>query len=579
MSLILKTIRGDTSGTRIGRDAVSIGRGLENTICLRDDRASRAHCVIEPDGRGGYVVRDLNSRNGTKVNDRKISVAPLRPGDVLRIGSHEFLVEPDESIPQGGPSIDAGTAAWQAEENVDFGGLAQIEVESGQQAESMPTPQAFPEVSSERPASEPVEWASRLDELIDELPPRDSPRESVSIVDAAGKPSLALDGSSLGSAGMSLLLKLASKARATDIHIEPKGDRSQVRMRVDGQMITTVDLPARVGELVYGLIKTASQIKMAARDAVQEGHFSARFPDRRVDYRVSFTPSVYGQKLVLRVLDTRGLPRSINELGLVPYMVDRVRRICEQDHGLLLVCGPTGSGKTTTLYTCIREIDRHSRNVVTIEDPVEYQLDMVTQIPIDDHKGNSFGALLRSVLRQDPDVILVGEIRDEETARTAMQAAMTGHVVFSSIHAKDTIAAVFRLLELKVESYLVANSLDLILAQRLVRVLCETCRREVAVTPGQSTRLGKYLSNKTRVFSATGCPRCLRTGYRGRRAIFEMLDFNDDLRDVVLREPTIQAMKRVIEQGHFTTLVQFGWRLVAEGVTTLDEVDHVAGVQ
>jgi general secretion pathway protein E len=378
---------------------------------------------------------------------------------------------------------------------------------------------------------------------------------------------------------VTLLLQIASKARATDIHMEPKGDETLVRMRVDGQMVTLVEMPRRVGDLVGGMIKTACQMQMAARDSVQEGHFSGRFPDRRIEYRVSFTPSVHGQKMVIRVLDERYVPRSLDELGLAGYMYDRLRRTCEQDHGLLLVCGPTGSGKTTTLYNALRQIDRYSRNVVTIEDPVEYQLDHVTQIPVNTAgtKDNTFGSLLRSVLRQDPDVILVGEIRDDETARTAMQAAMTGHLVFSTVHAKDTISAIFRLLDLKVEPYLVANSLDLVLAQRLVRVLCEGCKRPIPVAPGVSTRLGKYLGNKTQMMVSTGCGRCLKTGYRGRRAIFELLDFTDDLRDVILREPSIQAMKKVIETGHFTTLAQSGWKLVAEGVTTLEEVDHVAG--
>jgi type II secretory ATPase GspE/PulE/Tfp pilus assembly ATPase PilB-like protein len=242
------------------------------------------------------------------------------------------------------------------------------------------------------------------------------------------------------------------------------------------------------------------------------------------------------------------------------------------------VCGPTGSGKTTTLYNALRSIDRHARNVVTIEDPVEYQLDNVTQIPIDEGKGNSFNQLLRSVLRQDPDVILVGEIRDEETARTAMQAAMTGHLVFSTVHAKDTIAAIFRLLDLKVEPYLVSSSLDLVLAQRLLRVLCEHCKRPIPVAPGQATRIGRFLGGKTQVYTGTGCARCLRTGYRGRRAIFELLDFNDELRDIILRDPSIQAMKKVIEQGLFTTLAQSGWKLAAEGVTSLEEVDQVCGM-
>jgi general secretion pathway protein E len=259
-------------------------------------------------------------------------------------------------------------------------------------------------------------------------------------------------------------------------------------------------------------------------------------------------------------------------------MEERLRKVCEQDSGLILTCGPTGSGKTTTLYNCLRSIDRVSRNVITIEDPVEYQVEHVTQIPIDEHKGNTFGTMLRSVLRQDPDVILVGEIRDQETARTAMQAAMTGHLVFSSVHAKESIVAIFRLLDLNVEPYLVANSLNLVLAQRLVRLLCPNCKQPHPVPPGVATRMGRHLMGKTHTFAATGCSKCLRTGFRGRRAIFELLDFNDELRDMVLSNPSITGMKRIIEQGLFTTLQQFGWRLVAEGVTSIDEVERVASM-
>ncbi|MCW5766899.1 MAG: Flp pilus assembly complex ATPase component TadA, partial [Phycisphaeraceae bacterium] len=278
-----------------------------------------------------------------------------------------------------------------------------------------------------------------------------------------------------------------------------------------------------------------------------------------------------------RVLDAANAPRSLIELGLPPYMADRVKRACQKEQGFILVCGPTGSGKTTTLYNALREIDRDTTNVVTIEDPVEYQLEGVTQIPADDAKGNSFGNLLRSVLRQDPDVILVGEIRDEETARTAMQAAMTGHLVFSTVHSKDSISAVFRLLDLKVEPFLVASSLEVVLAQRLVRSLCENCRRPVRITPGQATRMGKFLEGKSEVYIPVGCTACLKTGYRGRRAIFELLDFSDELRDVVLKDPTIASIKNAVGRGMFTTLLQAGWQLAARGSTSLDEVERVVG--
>lgn len=544
--LLLRPVNWQGQLVKVEDEPISIGRHPDNTVCLHDDKASRYHCVIEPDGDGGYRLRDLGSRNGTRLNEAKVSDATLTQGDLLRVGDHEFTIEitPDPE------------AAARERRRKD--------------APKGPAPP--------RGLPGEADWAGELTRLIEQLPPKDEREAAIQMVEASGKPSDALTGQSEGPWAVRLLLELASKARATDIHLEPKAELNQVRIRVDGQMVTVAEVPGRVAGLIGGLIKTACQMQMAARDAVQEGHFSARFSDRRVDYRVSFTPSVHGQKLVMRVLDQRYIPRALDELNLAGYMYERIRRTCEQDHGLLLVCGPTGSGKTTTLYNALRAIDRHARNVVTIEDPVEYQLDNVTQIPIDEGKGNSFNSLLRSVLRQDPDVILVGEIRDEETARTAMQAAMTGHLVFSTVHAKDTIAAVFRLLDLKVEPYLVASSLDLVLAQRLVRVLCEHCKRPVPVAPGQATRIGRFLAGKTQVYTATGCARCLRTGYRGRRAIFELLDFNDDLRDIILREPSIQAMKKIIEQGLFTTLAQSGWKLAAEGVTSLEEVDQVCGM-
>jgi general secretion pathway protein E len=529
----------------LGNGTVTIGRSSKNSITLVDDRVSRYHCIIERDDDGQIVVRDLKSRNGTKINDIKIDQAPLSPGDVLRVGRREFVIEALDS-PEDAPPAKSRRRRKGAKG----------------EGNGRATPA----------------WAVGLQKTYDQLPPRDEPVPTVHLIDARGEPSEALASSGDGPRAVRILVQLASKSRATDIHLEPKAETVHVRIRVDGQMVSLEELPNRVGSLMNGVVKTACQMQSAAPDTVQEGHFSVAFPDRRVDYRVSFTPSVHGQKLVLRVLDTRGVPHTLADLGLASYMHQRIRRVCDQDHGLLLVCGPTGSGKTTTLYNALREINRESRNVITIEDPVEYQLDNVTQIPIDTGKGNTFGSLLRSVLRQDPDVILLGEIRDEETARTAMQAAMTGHVVFSTIHAKDSIAAVFRLLDLNVEPYLVANSLDLILAQRLVRVLCENCRRSVPVTPGQATRIGRYLGGATNVYAATGCARCLRTGYRGRRAIFELLDFTDELRDVILADPTIHAMKRVIEQGLFTTLVQSGWLMAAKGITSLDEVERVAGI-
>lgn len=549
-TLQLKTNAGRGRPIRLDDDPITIGRHPDNRLRIKDEMASRHHCIIEPTPEGKFQVRDLGSRNGTKLNGSKIELAMLQPGDVVEIGKLRFEVEERHN------DVTQRIGATDAQANGD----------------DSPAP-----TKSRRAAEERAPWIQELKNILNAFEIVGVDDENIRVVDAGGQISEALGGTGPGPRATRLLLRCASRTRATDIHCEPKGDSVNVRMRVDGQMVWITELPNEVGERLLGLVKNACQMKSAAKDAVQDGHFSARFPDRRVEYRVSVTPSVHGQKMVLRVLDQRGVPTTLSDLGLVGYMLERIHAVCQQDSGLLLVCGPTGSGKTTTLYNGLREIDRDARNVITIEDPVEYQIEGVTQMPIDEKKGNTFHTLLRSVLRQDPDVILLGEIRDEETARTGMQAAMTGHLVFSTVHSKDSISAVFRLLDLRVEPYLVANALNLVLAQRLVRTLCEKCKQPVPVTPGQANRIGRFLNQKTHIYAPVGCPTCIKTGYRGRRALFELLDFNDELRDVVLRNPSIQAMRKIIDQGLFTTLQQFGFRMVSEGTTSMEEVDRVAG--
>jgi general secretion pathway protein E len=324
------------------------------------------------------------------------------------------------------------------------------------------------------------------------------------------------------------------------------------------------------------MIKILCELDITQRNAVQDGHFSVSVAGRRVDYRVSLTPSVHGQKLVVRVLDSGNAPSRLHELGLVPWMYEKLRLIATKDAGMLLACGPTGSGKTTTLYSCLREIDVEQRNAVTIEDPVEYYLEGCTQIPVDHKQGNGFANILRSVLRQDPDVIFVGEIRDIETANVAMQAAMTGHLVYSTVHAKDSIGSIFRLLDLGVESFLVGNAINLIIAQRLVRTLCESCRKATVPTPTQNLRMGRTVEGVPRIYQPQGCSLCLGTGFVGRRALFELLEFNDALRDIVLKRPTIGDIRAVLAQGLFVSLSQYGYQLVAQGMTSVEEIERVA---
>jgi general secretion pathway protein E len=533
----LRHVNGRRRPVPMLNEPITIGRHPDNTIRVKDDRISRYHCVIEPNEAGVWEFRDLGSRNGSKVNGKRCEQAELCFGDLIRLGSQDFVVE---------------------------------EVKPGEHKEDVQEEDQMPR------------WMMEMVSVIKSASGTEPAAMTLRLIDAGGKSTEALAGDGDGARATKLLLLVASSTHATDIHIEPKASHHTVRIRVDGQMVWVTDLPTKAGKRVTNLVRTACNSSDTSRDAIIDGRFSVSFKQGmqsrgRVDYRVSLTPSVNGSKMVLRVLDMGNVPRSIEEIGMPTFMLDRVRRVCEQDTGLLLVTGPTGSGKTTTLYNAVREVDREVRNVVTIEDPVEYELEGVTQMPIDDARGNTFHALLRSVLRQDPDVILVGEVRDPETAKVAMQASMTGHLVFSTLHAKDTISSVFRLLDLGLEPYLVANSLQLVLAQRLVRVLCDRCKRIEGVTPAEATRMGRHLGGKTEICSATGCPACLRTGYAGRRAIFELLDFNDQLRDVILENPTISAMRKIIDQGVFTTLEQSGWKLVADGATTMSEIDRVAG--
>jgi general secretion pathway protein E len=300
-------------------------------------------------------------------------------------------------------------------------------------------------------------------------------------------------------------------------------------------------------------------------------------PDRRVDFRVSFTPTVHGQKLALRFLDKAAVPDQFENLGMDLDAVAELVRACRQDAGMIILSGPTGSGKTTTLYTALQSIDAETRNIVTIEDPVEYELTGTTQISIDPTHDLTFASVLSSILRQDPDVILVGEIRDQETAKMAMQAATTGHLVLTTIHARDTVGTVFRILDLGIEPFLIANSVTMCISQRLVRVLCPNCKRSFRPDSQLIRRMKLEGRPHGELFEAVGCEKCMGVGYRGRIALFEMLMFNQQVRDIILTEPTISEIRKAAGEWMFQPLAESGYRKVVEGVTTFEEVDRVAG--
>jgi type II secretory ATPase GspE/PulE/Tfp pilus assembly ATPase PilB-like protein len=576
----------------LGREPISIGRHSENKLVLADHLASRFHCVIEkaPDG---YLLRDLGASNGTFVNGKKIKSAMLQPGDVVRVGTTDLVLVLPESENRPPALTDLEEVVELTEEN-------EVEALSEDDLVDDGGPVGLGGViaGGNGSALDLSDYEHNLRRMAEAVPEKPFGESEIALLNPRGQ-TVAASGpnAAKGAKGKDkpertvtdlfrLLLLVCFRGRVTDIHLEPKGDSFALRLRSDGVMVDAARLPNPIGIRLAALVKILSEIDPSQKTAIQEGHFSARVPGaqhgmiggiRRVDYRVSFAPSVFGQKLVVRILDAATAPAKLNNLNLPPWMEEELGRAIELDAGMVLVCGPTGSGKTSTLYSLIRSLDLEQRNIVTIEDPVEIQIEGVTQLPVDEEKGKSFNELLRTVLRQDPDVILVGEIRDAETARTAMQASITGHLVFSTVHTKDTVGTVFRLLDLGVEPYLLTQALQLVLAQRLVRKLCTQCKRPIKLTDVQRGRMGPAADGVEKVYAPVGCFRCLNTGYVGRRAVFEMLNTTEELRDAIIRNPTSQQISEALSKIKFQRLQHSAYELVAKGEVAFDEADRAIG--
>ncbi|APZ95834.1 ATPase, T2SS/T4P/T4SS family [Fuerstiella marisgermanici] len=376
---------------------------------------------------------------------------------------------------------------------------------------------------------------------------------------------------------LGLLTLIGFQSRTTDIHMEPSASGVDVRMRIDGTLVHLVEFPKESVKRLFGIVKVLCETKLGASQDVLEGNYSSVAPGRRSDYRVSFTPSVHGHKVAIRVLDAENAPQTLKQLGAPSSFVRTINGVMTQNAGMVLMCGPTGSGKTTTLYSMLRSVDFKSRNVMTLEDPVEYQINGITQINIDADHGKGFKEMLPALLRQDPDVLLIGEIRDAESAKIAMQATMTGHLVLSTVHAPDTLSTLFRLLDLNADPNMVGSALDLIMSQRLLRTLCDECKVRRRPDKEDKRRLGA--SARDAIFEPGGCKKCLGTGYSGRRAIFELLDVKKQVGDAIHDKPSIVDLRKAVRSRDFTSLRQNGYSLVGKGVTTFDEVDRVIGVE
>ncbi len=373
------------------------------------------------------------------------------------------------------------------------------------------------------------------------------------------------------------ILNDAIELRSTDIHLEPFEDELRIRYRIDG-VLQEVPVPAQIKRFqpaIVSRIKILSHLNIAEKRVPQDGRIKIRIKDSEVDVRVSIIPMLHGEAVVMRLLRQDSTILNLSQLKMAERELNLFRSILELPHGIVLVTGPTGSGKTTTLYTALSEINDLERKIIAIEDPIEYQLKGINQIQVSEKAGLTFARGLRSILRHDPDVVLIGEIRDQETAQIAVQASLTGHLVFSTLHTNDAPGAITRLIDMGVEPYLVASSLEAVIAQRLVRVLCPHCKVEDTSEKTEALKKRLGLNGEATIYRACGCEACRQTGFFGRRAVFEMMSLSSDIREMVLQEHSSGEIRQAAFRTGMKSLSEDGWRLLCEGVTTVQEVLRV----
>jgi type IV pilus assembly protein PilB len=377
---------------------------------------------------------------------------------------------------------------------------------------------------------------------------------------------------------VNLLISQAVKQRASDIHIEPQDNNLRVRFRIDGVLHGAFTFPQYTHASIVSRIKIMSEMDIAEKRLPQDGRIKVQEAGRDIDIRVSTIPTILGEKVVLRILDKQAVVLDLRRLGFSENNLRQYQQMYARAYGMILITGPTGSGKTTTLYSTLKELNTGDKNIITIEDPVEYRLDGVNQVQVNDRAGLSFGNGLRSILRQDPNVVMVGEIRDRDTAEIAIRAALTGHLVLTTLHTNDAAGAIARLIDMGIEPFLITSSVLGVVAQRLVRLICPDCKRSYQVEPGDAERsmLTTDDSVPVRLFRGVGCPQCHQTGYRGRIAIHEVLAVNHKLRQVISKRAASNELASVAKQAGMRTMWQDGLQKVLAGLTTIDEIRRVA---
>ena len=373
---------------------------------------------------------------------------------------------------------------------------------------------------------------------------------------------------------LNMVMLLAIKDQASDIHFEPFEDEFKIRVRADGVLYEMVPPPRHLANAIVSRVKVMANLDIAERRMPQDGRIELNVGGSPVDLRVSVLPTMFGESVVMRVLDRTVVQLDLNKIGMDPTILSNFRKTIHRPHGIVLVTGPTGSGKTTTLYSALNELNDIETKNITTEDPIEYDIDGIVQIPINTDIGVTFAAALRAILRHDPDIILVGEIRDYETAEIAVQSSLTGHLVFSTLHTNDAPSAITRLRDMGVPTFLITATVEAILAQRLVRKICVQCRTQF--DPSDELLMELQLpiekARQYKFYYGKGCQRCNNSGYKGRCGIYELLDMNDDIRDMVSSDASVDDMRNLARSQGMTTLRESGLKLIFDGVSTIDEV-------
>jgi type IV pilus assembly protein PilB len=422
------------------------------------------------------------------------------------------------------------------------------------------------------------EVAASPEEQVDEII-KDISEDAVEVVDEKSEEVADLEksaGESPVIRYVNFLISTSVKEDASDIHIEPGERNMRVRFRIDGVLFAQQSPPAHMHAAIVSRLKIMSNLDIAERRLPQDGRIRATVHGRTVDLRVSTLPTAHGEKCVIRILDNRSIMVGLENLGMAEETLASFRNQILQPHGIVLVTGPTGSGKTTTLYSAMQVMDGDKLNISTVEDPVEYELDFTNQVNVHESIGMTFSAALRSLLRQDPDVIMLGEIRDEETARIAIQASLTGHMVLSTLHTNDAPSSITRIINIGVEPYLISAAVNAVIAQRLVRRICESCKQPLKTIPDRiKAYLEKYNYKLDKVYQGTGCEKCRQTGFKGRVGIYELLELNEELRDLVTSNPSLGDLRRAAMKSGMASLRDDGLRKVSTGATTVDEIMRV----